>query len=168
MTLIVTALTSGAQGKFTRPFGIGLGTYDFNFFQQQPLTNGTGPNQADLLYQSDPPGRVLAPSASENIDLSGLFPDALGDTILLAKVKVFILYARVENPHDIIVGGGTNPFLGWNAGGTETVPPDGQLHRTNRVAGWPVTAGTGDIIKIANAGAVSPVTYDILIIGTSA
>ena len=32
-------------------------------------------------------------------------------------------------------------------------------------AGYAVTAGTGDILKVANSGAGTGVTYDIVIVG---
>ena len=34
-------------------------------------------------------------------------------------------------------------------------------------AGWLVTAGTGDLLKIANGGAGSAVDYDIILIGAA-
>jgi hypothetical protein len=36
------------------------------------------------------------------------------------------------------------------------------------VSGWAVIAGTGDILKFANSGGTTGVTYDIVIVGTSA
>mgnify|MGYP000488088098 CR=1 FL=1 len=61
-------------------------------------------------------------------------------------------------------------FVGPFGSATHTValPPGGNLILTAPASGWTVTAGTGDLLRVANSGAGTSVTFDIIIIGTSA
>jgi hypothetical protein len=70
----------------------------------------------------------------------------------------------------VIVGNGTNPFVGGFGAGTHTwtIPPGGFIFVAAPVSGWTVTAATADILKISNSGAGTSVVYDICLGGTSA
>jgi hypothetical protein len=63
----------------------------------------------------------------------------------------------------------TNPWVGFlNAAGTVTLKPGAGIVLTADQAsatGYPVTAGTGDILRVANSGAGTAVLYDIAIVG---
>ena len=68
----------------------------------------------------------------------------------------------------LVGGAATNAFINWVGNATDiiTVQPNGIFFLMNPTAGgYAVTAATGDILKIANSGAGTSVTYDIIIIG---
>ncbi len=163
------------QGSYSRPAGIGTASYNLGTHPSLDryvfsLVDGVGVGQADVAYVSHPTdGLTLAGGASQNFDLSGTTDDALGTDLALVKVKAVILLAWPVNVDDLIVGNGTNPFIGWFGAGTHTeaVPPGGVLLHVHPGDGWPVVAGTADILKVLNADPATDATYDLVILGTS-
>lgn len=132
------------------------------------LLTGTGSNQADLAFSDQ---RTLSASATENIDLAGSLVDQLGTTLTFVKIKGVLIVAAAGNTNNVVVGGAaTNAFVGPFNDATDkvVVPPGGAFFAAAPASGWSVTAGTGDILLIANSGAGSSVTYDIYLVGTSA
>lgn len=132
------------------------------------LASGTGANQADKVFHDQ---RTLAASASEELDLAGGLTDALGAALTFVKVKALIVKAAAGNTNDVVVGGAAangfaTPFA--DASDKVNVKPGGILALVAPGAGYTVTAGTGDLLKIANSAGGSGVTYDIIVIGTSA
>lgn len=135
------------------------------------LANGTAAGQADRVFHDT---RTLAASANEDLDLAGVLTDPLGATLTFAKVKGIIVAAASANTNNVVVGGAaTNAFVGpfGAAAHTIAVRPGGVLALVCGSAdatGYAVTAGTGDLLRVANSGAGSSVTYDVIVIGTSA
>lgn len=134
---------------------------------QAPITlaNGTGSGQAQILFSDT---RTLAASATENIDLAGSLVDAFGTTLTFAAVKVVKVCANAANTNNVVVGGaGANTLLGVFGAATHTIAvrPGGCFLWAAPQTGATVTAGTGDILLIANSGAGTGVTYDIYLIG---
>lgn len=147
-----------------------LGVVSFKTSDQQliRLQPGTGSYQADKLFSDQ---RTLAASATENIDLAGALTDPFGAALTFAKVKAIYIRAAAGNTNDVVVGGvGSNAFIGPFGANTHTVAvkPGGVLLMVAPDSGWTVTAATGDLLKILNGGGSTSVTYDIIIIGTSA
>lgn len=133
----------------------------------QAFANGTGNNQADLIFHDK---RTLADGASENLDLSGSLTDVFGSTLTFAKIKAIIIQ-NLSTTQILTVGGAAaNALINWVADATDkiNIPPGGAFCIMAPLAGFAVTAGTGDILKIANGGAGDPADYNIWIIGTSA
>ena len=133
------------------------------------LTNGTGKDQADQLFHDK---RTLTASATENLDLAGVLTDAFGTVMTFARIKGIIIVAAAGNTNNVQVGGAaTNAFVNWVANATDiiNVRPNGvfAIFAPGATA-YVVTVATGDILKIANSGAGSSVTYDIIIVGASA
>ena len=133
------------------------------------FASGTGNNQADQIWSDE---RTLSASATENLDLAGSLTNALGQTVTFAEVRAIVVEALTGNTNDVLVGGAASnqfaPMFGdvsdivkVKPGGAFMVvaPKDGQLG---------VTAGSGDILKIANSAGSTSVTYRITIIGTTA
>lgn len=151
------------------------GTADFgapssrpSFARQIDLTSGTGPNQADQVWTDQ---RTIAASGSENLDLTGSLTDALGGSITLARVKVLYIAAASTNTNNVVVGAAaSNPWAGLlNGTGTLTLRPGAFfVAATPGATGMAITAGTGDLLRVANSGSGSSVTYDIAVIGASA
>ena len=134
------------------------------------LLNGTGAAQADVLYANT---ATLAASANIDIDLSGALVPGVGGTSVLVKVKAVIVLAADGNTNNVVVGGAaSNPWATWlNSTGTMQIQPGGAnlyFAGTGASAGHTVTAGTGDLLRIANSGAGTSVTYTLAVIGTSA
>lgn len=130
------------------------------------LSDGTGANQANNCFSDT---RTLAASASESLDLAGALVNAIGQTIAFTKVKAIMIFAAAGNTNDVVVGGASSngfatPF--GAAAHTARVKPGGSLILTAPdVNGYAVTAGTGDLLQIANGAAGTPVTYDVILIG---
>jgi hypothetical protein len=133
------------------------------------ITNGTTAGKIDLLYSAT---RTLTASASEDLDLSGELVDTLGQTCVFADVRMICVVASSANTNNVLVGGAaSNQFINWvgNSSDIVVVKPGGILFLyTPTDPGYAVTAGTGDLLKIANSGAGTGVTFDIYIGGTSA
>jgi hypothetical protein len=162
------------SGPYTRPAGLGQKLYTLNYSYDRSLADGTIIQAADLAYV----GLSISIAASGTLDIDLTNPatlDALGDPLALVRVKAVKVVASSANTNDVLVGNApSNTWLGWwgAAGHYSKVPPDGMLFHTHpgfgSNNGWTVTAGTGDILRIANGGAGTPVVFDILIIGASA
>lgn len=132
------------------------------------LLSGTGTNQADKAFADT---RTLAASANEDLDLAGALLDPFGGTLTFVKVKGIYVRAAFGNTNSVVLkpassNGFTGPF--GAATHTLTIPPNGYVVLAAPGAGWTVTAGTGDKINLANSAGSTSVTYDIVIIGTSA
>lgn len=136
------------------------------FASELVVGSGTGAGQADLAFWDS---RPLTASQSEDLDLAGGLTDAFGGTLTFVEVCGIWVKAAAANSGNIIVGGGTNGFVGPFGNVNDTVALDaGETFLiTNIGAGWPVTASTADILKIENSHA-SAATYEIAIIGRSA
>jgi hypothetical protein len=131
------------------------------------LTNGTGTNQANTVWSDQ---RTIAASTTEDLDLAGGgLTDAFGVAFAPVKLKALIVCASSGNTNNVVLGGDANavPILSA-AATTVTIQPKGCFVLTApATAGIAVTAGTGDILQVANSGAGTSVTYDIIVIGTT-
>lgn len=121
-------------------------------------------NKANILFSDR---RTLAASANEDIDLAGALSDAFGASITAAEVIAIFVSAASGNTNNVQVtrpasNGFAGPFLA--AGDGIAIKP-GEWHPFVSQSGWAVTAGTGDLLNVANSGAGTPVTYDIVIVG---
>lgn len=133
------------------------------------VASGTTDSSMDRLWTDT---RTLAASATEDLDLSGALVNKLGDTTVFADVRLICVVASSANTNNVLVGGAAaNQFINWVGDATDivVVKPGGiLLLYTPTDPGYEVTAATGDLLKIANSGAGTGVTYDIYIGGTSA
>lgn len=138
---------------------------DLNLSAQEQFTPGTGNNQLDKVFHDV---RTLSGGADESLDLAGSLVDSFGAAITFAKIKV-LLIRNLSTTQTLTVGNGATPFLSWvgAAAHTVTIPPKGMLLLVAPLAGFAVTADTGDILKIANS-ATNPCDYQIALAGTSA
>ena len=129
------------------------------------FTDGSGAlGRADVMFKDT---RTLAASATENLDLAGVLVDAFGATVANAEVIAIYVKAAAANANSVVIGNVTNGFVGpLGATGTYTVSP-GDFYLACNQGGWAVTAGTGDLLRVANGGAGTAVTYDVVVIGRS-
>lgn len=132
------------------------------------LASGTGANQADRIFSDT---RTIAASGTDDLDMAGTLTDPIGTVISLARVKLIAVYAYAANTNNVIMGGGTNPITTIMGGTTPTliIRPGGMVLLTAPDAtAYAVTAATADILRFANSGAGTTVTYDVVIIGSTA
>jgi hypothetical protein len=149
---------------------IGTSQYSFSVSDSLSFTHGTGDNQINQLWTDE---RTISASSSENLDLYGSLVSALNTTLNFTKIKMIEIVASSLNTNNVLVGGDAASLAGlFVLGGTAAiedvqlvVPPGGILVLSAPLSGYAVTATTGDILKIANSGGGSDVTYSIKIYG---
>lgn len=158
-TLVGTAPISGATPQLPVNYPLALG-----------LSSGTGGGQADKIWASG--ARTLGASANEDLDLAGTLVDALGATLNLARVKGIIVSAAAANTNNVVVGAAAaNGFFNFLGSATDkvNVRPGGLLVLwAPDSTAYPVTGGTADLLRVTNGGSGSGITYDIIVIGSSA
>ncbi|MGQ4358562.1 hypothetical protein [Streptomyces sp. SAS_272] len=169
MPLSGTMLAVSAFAELTSALDLGTGSAKQSLSRQMQLGNGTAAGKADRVFSDR---RTLAASGTEDLDLAGVLLDAFGSAITFARVKGLIIAAAAGNSNNVVVGAASgSPWAALlNSTGTLTLRPGafmavgtGQADAT----GYAVTATTADLLKIANSGAGTSVTYDIHIIGAS-
>ena len=137
-----------------------------NFKRIFQIADGIGANKAESIFHDQ---RTLAASTSEDLDLSGVLTDAFGALIAFSKIKTLIVAASANNTNDVVIGGAaTFQFINWVGAVTDTIiiQPNGLFLLHNPTAGgYAVTAGTGDLLKIANSAGGTSVVYDVIVIG---
>lgn len=165
---LTTKITARINATQTAANDLGTSSFPMAYSQVVSLLDGTAANQADLMFSDQ---RTLTASSNEDLDLAGSLSGAFGATLNFAKIKAIAVYAASGNTNNVQVGPATtNGFLGPFADASDQldIPPGGQILLTAPVNGWTVTATTGDLLNIANSAAGTSVTYDIVLIGTSA
>ena len=143
-------------------------SFDMDKNDKTAMATGTGSSQSDLIYADS---RTLTASSTENLDLAGSLTDALGNTLTFVNVKSIYIKADSGNTNNVeVTPEATNGFVGCFNALTDQVdiPPSGSFLVTAPVSGWAVTASTGDLLTITNSAGATSVTYEIVIIGTSA
>lgn len=149
-------------------FGTATYVHESTELLADQLLTGTGDGQADTVFIDQ---RTISASSSEELDLSGSLTDPLGGAAVFAEIAAIEVRAAAGNTNDVVVGGASsNAFVGpfGAADNTIAVAPGAVLVLHHPAGGWAVTAGTGDLLQVANGGSGSAVTYDIVIVGRSA
>lgn len=132
------------------------------------MLDGVAAREADRIWHDR---RTIAASGTDDLDLAGALTDALGAAFTLARVRALLVAADKANTNNLVIGNATNALASLFGAGTHTltVRPGGLfLVTAPDAAGYVVTAGTGDQLRIANSGAGTGVTYDIVVVGASA
>jgi hypothetical protein len=168
-TSLKTKLLVQLQATYKNLLDLGSPTDSFEKRQLIELSNGTGANAADLMFHDR---RTLAASGTEDLDLAaGLTNPLTGASMTFAEVRAVVITAASGNTNNVRVtrpaSNGVPLFVA--AGDGIDVPPGGAFcwscPADGKVA---VTAGTGDLITVTNSSSGTSVTYDVVIIGTSA
>lgn len=140
-------------------------TSPLSYPYRKRLTNGTGANQASLVWSDQ---RTILASANDDIDLAGVLTDAFGATITFARIKTIVIKAADTNVNNVVVGGASSTFTTWVTGTNPAVlvRPGGLLVLSAPDAtAYVVTATSADTFRITNGGAGTSVVYDIILIG---
>lgn len=165
---LTAKLHGGVEARLLGSNDLGTVVTDFGRPVTVDLASGTGENQADLIFADS---RTLTASSTENLDLAGSLASPHGATLTFATVKAIYIKAAAANTNNVVVGGaGSNTFVGPFSDSSDkiAVRPGGVLMISATETGWTVTASTGDILLVANSSSGTSVTYDIIIVGTSA
>lgn len=163
-----STVRASASYRLTGAPDLGNAVAQFDGLADVELSNGTGSGQADVVFSDTV---TIAASGTLELDLRGSMVNPIGGAAVFAKVKAIVVKARAGNTNNVVVGGAvSNPFVGPFGAVEDTiaVPPGGALVLLAPAAGWAVGAGASDILKFANSSSGTGVTFDLLIIGTSA
>ncbi|AMV16598.1 hypothetical protein [Planctomyces sp. SH-PL14] len=158
--LVLTAKLSADITKSLTDGSVAKLAYDKGLFNDLPA-------DADLLYTN---GYSIATASSQSLDLSASLADAVGNSCVFAKVyAVFVKNLATATGRNIQIGGDSNhvPLFGAPADFL-TVGPKGVLLVCNCLDGWTVTAGTGDILKIANSAGGQTIPVAVAVLGKAA
>lgn len=162
-------LTASIIGLLEGAVDIGTVQHAVAYSPVVSFGDGNGANQISRIFADT---RTLAASASEDLDLAGVLVDAIGQVITLARVRGLLIRSAPGNTNNITVGGAaTNGWITAFGAATHTltIRPGGVLLLgAPDATAYAVTAGTGDLLRIANAAAGTSVTYDIVILGATA
>lgn len=136
------------------------------------FADGTTANKFDRLYVAE---RTVASGANDDLDLAGVLADAFGATITAAELAGIVVVNKAKdgtaNTTTLTIGGGTNPFVGFLSGTTPAITKLGPgavfvLISPDATGLGTVTAGTGDVLRIANSSGASA-KYQIAILARS-
>lgn len=137
------------------------------------LVNGTAAGQANILFTDE---RTITTGANDDLDLNGVLTNAFGATVSAVEIVALLVInaprSGAANTTNLTIGGGTNPVTGFLGGTTPTIGPirPGSfvfLGSSDAAGFGVVTAGTGDILRIANSAGASA-TYQIAILARNA
>jgi len=150
----------GVVGKKTFDLSVSTDALSANIANfSTAFTDGEGANKAELVYHDTV---TLADGASTELDLAGSLSDVFGDSVVFTKLKAFLLkntsadaslhYGHsAANQVPIVVAAGDGGIVG----------PGGFVLNVNpSAAGFAITAGTGDLLKLEHDG-VGTDTMDV-------
>lgn len=167
-TTLRTTVTAQIEATFKNVLDLGTPTDAFLKKTKIELSNGTGANSADLMFHDQ---RTIAASSNEDLDLAGSLAGPFGASQVFVELRAILISAAAANTNNVRVtrpaSNGVPLFLAASDG--IDVPPGGVFLWSCPADGKvTVTASTGDLINIANSSSGSTVTYDVVIIGSSA
>lgn len=167
---LITSVQVVLNATLTKTPGLTVPTTNIPVNRMIALADGITAGKADRLYAAT---RTVGASSNEDLDLAGVLLDDFGQAITFARIKALYIAAAVGNTNNVVVGAAAaNPWVTLlNSTGTATLRPGAFLLAAAGLAdaiGYAVTAGTGDLLRAANSGAGSTVSYDIALIGCSA
>jgi hypothetical protein len=162
-------VTVSLRGKLTGTPDLGSAEANVAAEYTKTFANGALAGQADRIWADT---GTLAASANTDLDLAGALTDVFGATVTFARVKAIVVAARDANTNNVVVGAAaSNPWIGLlGATHTLTVRPGAFIAMacgSADLTAYAVVAGTGDLLRLANSGAGTSVTYDIAILGTA-
>lgn len=132
------------------------------------LADGNAIDKAEHVWYDE---RTVNASATDSLDLAGSLTNAFGATITFTKLKLIMVENRSTTAGDILhitrpAANGV-PWAGAAADYVNLGPGGTFLLYCPSVAGIAtVTAATGDLIDIVEAGGANNVTYRITLVGT--
>lgn len=165
---LTTTITARVQAELGSALDLATASVPLDKLARLTWASGTGADAADLVFHDR---RTLNASANEDLDLAGALTSALGATLTFVELRAIMISAAAANTNNVRVtrpaSNGVPLFLAASDG--IDVPPGGAfLWACGADGKVTVTAGTGDLINVANSAGGTSVTYDVVIVGTSA
>lgn len=163
-----TTVTARVQATLSSALDLATASVPLDKLSRMVWTSGTAAGQSDLVFHDQ---RTLTASSAEDLDLAGSLVGALGNTLTFAEIRLLLITASSANANAVVVSrpaANGVPLFSAASDAISIYPGGVFLWASPADGGVAVTAGTGDLIHIANSGAGTSVTYDVVIIGTSA
>jgi hypothetical protein len=164
MAGVAATISVGIHAKQTGTADLGTPNILVDILKTMEFTPGTAAvGQANILFSDT---RTLTASSNESLDIAGVLADALGATIAAAEIVAIYVAAAPGNTNDVqITRPASNGVPLFLAAGDGFAIGHGDFFLRTYRNGVAVTAATGDLVNIANGGAGTSVTYDVVIIG---
>lgn len=124
------------------------------------LASGTTDGTIDRLWS----GSGTATSTPTDIDVSGALTSPLAAGAVVLTDLVFIVVQNTGSAN-LRLGGDANTVPFVSASDVQVIPPGGFTVLYGGPGGWPVTAGTGDILQLDSP---TTTTYKLILGGRSA
>lgn len=161
-------VTAQIDATYKNIVDLGTAVDAFQKISKLELNEGTATNGADRMFHDQ---RTIAASGTEDLDLAGVLVNEFGAVTTFVELRALLITAAAGNTNNVRVtrpaANGVPLFLAASDG--LDIPPGGAfLWACGADGKVTITAATGDLITVANSGAGTPVTYDVVIIGTSA
>lgn len=157
---VASQLNLVEDGAISSPSDILTRSYGLTF------ANGQGALKAQNMYHAQ---LVIAPSATTQLNLSTGLTNELGTALAFANIKGMLFAASDDNVGDINVKpAAANGFSSWLVGGVGgLIIQSGMTNGagTPSIAGFAVTAGTGDLLDVENTDGSNSGTIDVIIWG---
>lgn len=167
-TTLKTTVTASIETTFKNVLDLSSPVDNLVELIKIQLSNGTGANSADLCFHDQ---RTLTASGTEDLDLAGSLAGPFGASQVFVELRAILVKASASNTNNVNItrpaSNGVPLFLA--AGDGVPIPPGGVFLWACPADGKvTVTAATGDLITLTNSAGSTSVTYDVVIIGTSA
>lgn len=162
-----TVIDFNWAAQLANALDIGSAKYEPSVATRISMLTGTTTGKADMIFTDT---RTVTASGTDALDLVGSLTGPLGNTLTFVKLKAVFVKAASGNTNAVRINrpasNGVPLFLAASDG--IDVLPGGIFAWVGPGAGVTVTASTGDLLNIDNSSSGTSVTYDVVLIGTSA
>ncbi len=164
---LVTDLSSRLIATYTGTGDLVNPTAPLDITDRFILPSGTASGSADKIYSDT---NTLSASGTVDVDLAGSLTDILGVALTFVKLKYIRVSASSANTNNVNVTRPASNGVPWLLAAGDGIPvlPGGMFEWMAPGAGITVTAATGDLITFTNSAGSTSVTYNLVLIGTSA
>lgn len=166
MTIALTSRAS-LKGLLTSTRDAGAANVAIDEAWSKSIANGTGADQANAAYIE---AFAISSGANSDVDLSGSLADPNNNTTVFTAIKELLIENDSTSVGNLVIGGAAaNAWSGCFADATDKVVlKPGQCFKWTdySAAGSAVTAGTGDLLRLA--ASAGDVTGRIAVVGETA
>jgi len=134
------------------------------------LAAGDGPGEVDQLWHDT---RTIVGESNDDLDLTALVQTIHGQAVSLgfSTIKAILIHNTSTVAGETlcvdssVTNGLLTPFAN-SASSKLEIPPGSPLLLVNKLEGWAVTPGTGDVLRITNLSE-EEIAYQIVLVGTA-
>lgn len=127
--------------------------------------SGSGAGQVNKIYSDS---FSVAQSVNTDLDLAGSLTGVYGTVVFTAIKGILVVAGTNTGLGNLVVGNVTNGIVAPFGAATHSVAvaPGGIFAIANpSAAGFAITAGTADLLRIATAATAGTYTFDVVVIG---